>query len=70
MEIKKLPDFSQGETDFVVAADEEYAVQMMLAVVAIPREGSRRRREKPLPFLKPNGLNIHACCTRQFANLH
>jgi len=26
MKIEKLPDFGQGEADFVVAADEQYPV--------------------------------------------
>jgi hypothetical protein len=60
MKIKKLLDFGQGETDFVVAADEQYPVQMMLAEIAIPRGGSRRRGEQLLPFVKTNRLNVHA----------
>ena len=70
MKIKKLLDFRQGEADFVVATDELYAVQMTLAVIAIPGGGSRRRREQLLPFVEPNCLYIYACATSKFSNLH
>ena len=70
VKIKKLPDFGQGEADFVVAADEKHPVQVPRAVVPISGGCPRWRWQQPLPFIKPNGLDIHSCRTSYLSNLH
>ena|SRR5215471_1091343 len=63
VKIKKLPDFGKGKPDFVVAADEQYAVEITLAVVSISGGGARRSWQQLLPFIKTDGLDIYACRT-------
>ena len=70
VKIKKLPDFGQGEANFVVAADEEYPVQITLLIIAISGSGSRRGWQQLLSFIKPNRLNVHAGRASQLSNLH
>ena len=60
MKIKKLPDFGKGKPDFVVAADEQYAIEIALAVVSISGGGARRSWKQLLPFIKTDSLDIYA----------
>ena len=70
VKIQKLPDFDQGEANFVVTADEEYALQITPLIIAISGCGSRRSWQQLLPFIKPNRLNVHAGRASQLSNLH
>src|SRR5262249_55726439 len=67
---QQLPDLRQGKAELLSALDEAHAPYGGLGVDSIAGRQARRLREKALPFVITDGLQVHPAPVRYLSDLH
>jgi hypothetical protein len=70
VQIQKLLDLFQRETQFLITLDERYPFKIASFITPISRVVSGWNRQQSLPLIKPDRLNVYGGLARQFSNQH
>ena len=70
MQIEKLPNFSQRESEALTPANEIHGFEIRLTVGPIAGKRTCRFAKQAAPLIKTQSLDIQARLARQFTNKH